>query len=920
MNQPRRHFIGNTASAPAQIVAWCREQWPDALPAGLVFCVPTALAFRRLRDALTHAYGAFQGIQFILPAGLLTLFAPESSQPIASPSEVLLVWDRVFTWLQQADADNRIAETLFPGNHDWLERSRARLSIAQRLVRLRKTLAEAKLDFGSVAAHPMTKLAPATELLRWQALDALETRFREEMSRVGLVDPTDHQLAIFAHPQPREQETGTAWRLIVACVPDFMPALESLLTEAPQCDILILDEPEAADDFTEFGLPKPSAWAKRAIDIPAEAIVIGENPLDEAEAIHQKLCARKTIDPADLCLALLNPEVIRPVHALLASHGVTFFEPEPIALNTRPVARLLSEICLLNPTQAPHHLFPLLSAPEVAEAVGSDPATLRTAYNELIEGHQPETILAATIFGRDTALAPFLEACMRWMKAFTDHPVQACRDVLCELYGNRMADPIANPLDFESFKSLRDLFTELETLRIADAVVSPELILARIATLNLSPLRRGADCACEGRLEFIWSPAPLLILAGLNEGVFPDSTFEDAFLPNGFRCDLGLRSDENRAARDAYLLATACKQHRPEDLLLSCSRSSLRGDWLKPSRLYFRCDAATREERARQLFVDSPLPRPTPGAETGLAFKENPIFWEEVAPLKKLSATAIRAFLDSPLTYWLTRRRNLQMTDELPDGVPFNVKGSILHDILAQLPKIQGKTADEILPLLLEALQQRYTAIYGKQPPVEVLAARMSSERQVRAMARLEAKLRTEGWETKYVEKGRASDEDAWRVPVQTPNGNVLLYGQIDRIDYHPVRKLWRIIDYKTTIRSKDASDSHWNKNRAGVITWKDYQLPIYRMILRHACKLPLEKPVELAYVVLSASSRADLSRYEDPICEEQTEAAVRETISQILHLGTEALEADVGAYGDPLLRLLTEPTVPKPEDEEAHA
>ena len=230
-----RHFIGWSEAAPARVVRWCRGQWPEALPPGLIFCVPTSLALRRLRDALIDAYGSFQGVRFLTPSALPTLFAPPAETQAATPSEMFRVWARVFDWLRQADPSDAVLASLFPGQRAWLDRPAARYALARRLMALRDTLAEQCLDFAAVAAHPQTALLGDRERNRWAALDLLETKCRETLAALGLEDPADRQLAILRNPVPQPQEAAAEWRLVVACVPDLMPALTRLFDAAPAC-------------------------------------------------------------------------------------------------------------------------------------------------------------------------------------------------------------------------------------------------------------------------------------------------------------------------------------------------------------------------------------------------------------------------------------------------------------------------------------------------------------------------------------------------------------------------------------------------------------------------------------------------------------------------------------------------------------
>ena len=906
---PTRHLIGRSADAPTLIVRWCRGRWPDALPPGLVFCVPTSLALRRLRDALIDAYGAFQGVRFLTPAALPTLFAPPAETPAATPAEMLRVWARVFEWLRGADPSDAVLASLFPGRREWLARPAARYALARRLMALRDTLAERCLDFGAVAAHPETALLGARERNRWAALDLLETKSRETLAALGLEDPADRQLAALRDPVPQPLEAADDWRLVVACVPDLMPALTRLFDAAPACDVLVLAEPAEAERFTPHGLPDPDAWARLEIPLPDAAIRPAENPQGEADAVEAFLDAHRRVDPADLCLCALDREAMPPLTAALADHGVTIFEPEPIALAGQPPARALMALAGLLRDPTPRALLPLLTLPEAASAVGATVARLRADYDALMAERCPDTRRDALRFAGDGPLRDFLLRCQAWADAFLDDPVPAARAFLSDLYGARTVDPVRDPLRFAAFDALRGLLNELAGLRTGDAP-DPDLLAARLADETLRPVRGDADCAYEGRLEVLWSRAPLLALIGLNEGLFPDTTFEDAFLPNAFRRALGLRNDATRAARDAYLLTAATAWRDPADLLLTCARTNLRGDWLKPTRLLFRCPPEARAARARALFLD-PAPRPAaPPPGTALAFAENPARWRDDVPLPtRLSASAIARFLASPLAYWLSDRLRLDDAEDLPDGMGPMAFGILIHSALEALRTTAATEPGALADTLTAAYDAAFRERYGAHPGIELLAARASAHRRLLSAARLESQSRLDGWETVYSERDTRGPD--WELPLEVDGHALTLYGQIDRVDRNRHTGAWRVVDYKTGKKGEPPDKTHYAKSRDGEVHWMTFQLPLYRLLLRRALRLPPSEPVELAYFLLPAMGSATLAPYHDPESERATEDALRATLSDLLALGRDPIPADVGEHGDPLIQLLTEPTAP---------
>ena len=904
-----RHFIGWSEAAPARVVRWCRGQWPEALPPGLVFCVPTSLALRRLRDALIDAYGAFQGIRFLTPSALPTLFAPPAETQAATPSEMLRVWSRVFDWLRQADPSDTVLASLFPGQRAWLDRPAARYALARRLMALRDTLAEQCLDFAAVVAHPQTARLDDRERNRWAALDLLETKCRETLAALGLEDPADRQLAILRDPVPQPQEAAAEWRLIVACVPDLMPALTRLFDAAPACDILILAEPSDADRFSPHGLPTPEAWATCDIPLPDAAIRPAENPQGEADAVEAFLDAHRRIDPADLCLCALDREALPPLTAALAEHNVTIFEPEPIALAKQAPARALLALAGLLRDPTPAALLPLIALPEAAATVDVSVARLRADYDALMAEHNPSTCRDALRFAPDGPFRDFLSKCQAWANAFRTAPIPAARAFLIDLYGAFSIDPLRDPIRFATFDALRGLLNELAGLRINGDVPDADLLAARLADESIRPVRGDADCAYEGRLEILWSRAPLLALIGLNEGLFPDTTFEDAFLPNAFRRALGLRNDATRAARDAYLLIAATAWRAPGDLLLTCARTNLRGDWLKPSRLLFRCSAATRAARARALFID-PAPRPpAPPPGTSLAFAQNPAFWREVHPPTRLSASAIARFLASPLLYWITDRLRLADAEALPDGMDAAAFGTLVHAALESLRDTSATEPGALADTLLAAYDKAFRERYGDHPGIELLAARAAAHGRLRAAARLESQSRLDGWETQLTE--RETRGPVWELPFEVDGHVLTLYGQIDRIDRNRHTGAWRIVDYKTGKNGDPPDKTHYAKSRDGNVRWMSFQLPLYRLLARRALSLPEDTPIALAYFLLPAMGQASFAQFDDPESEAATLRDLQITLRDLLALGQAPLPAEIGDYGDPLLQLLTEPTAP---------
>ena len=905
---PRLHFIGRDTAAPERIVAWCREQWQESLPHNLIFCVPTSLALRRLRDALTATYGAFHGVRIILPASLPNLFTPEDAPPVASATEMLQVWNRVFEWLHDADTEETLSAWLFPGEKHWLERPAARYAVAERFIALRATLVEAGLDFEGVSEHPETKQLNEREQCRWQALAALECKARELLAKDGLSDPADLQLSALRVARPREAD----WHLVMACVPDFMPALTRLIEHAPHCDILVQANPDEAGSFSSFGLPLPEKWAKCPIPLPDDALVLAETPAEEAKRIDAFLSQKQPVTPSGLCLGILNRETMPALTTRLEEHGVTVFEPEPVALSSQPPALALIALEALLKEPTPRNLCRMLTLPEIPSSCGTDYATLRSEYDQIQEAHCPSTLEDFLAFsgetsdGQPTALRTFLVNCKQWASALRENPVKGARSFLSKLYEHAQLDPETHPLACATFEALRELFDELDEMRVSPSPTPrecEELLLRRLRAIKLNPARTHADCAYEGRQEILWSPAPVLIMAGLEEGIFPDTTFDDAFLPNDFRRRLGLRSDQTRLARDAYILSTAVAMRQPENLCLLCSRTNARGEWLKPSRLFFQCTPEQRKRRAKAFFsLPDKHASSIQEVSSALAFKTNPASWR-TATITRVSASDIRLFLTSPLEYWLASVLRLRDTDLPSEDLSRAVLGTIVHDVLSHLRDYEESEPSILAHKLCEQLDRHFAMRYGDFPEAALLIGKKMARARIVSAVDTESASRRAGWQTLYTEK------NIQNVPRTIQGKTLILHGRIDRIDRNTRTGAWRIIDYKTASSGADPNGVHYSKN-----AWKDFQLPLYRLLVRHALNIPGDTPIETAFFTLPESQSPQILPFKDLIDEQGTLQALDDTLAQMIALGSSPIPPGANDQGS-LLGILTAPTAPQPEE-----
>ena len=298
-------------------------------------------------------------------------------------------------------------------------------------------------------------------------------------------------------------------------------------------------------------------------------------------------------------------------------------------------------------------------------------------------------------------------------------------------------------------------------------------------------------CSILGQLEARMVEADTLILAGLNEGVWPADPGFDPWMSRSMRGDLDLSPLERLTGLSAHdFVQGFCA----ESVLLT--RSARRdGAPAVPSRWLVRLetflDAAGQD--ARSLYhapyahwadsIDeaetlSPVLRPAPTPPVS-------------ARPKKLSVTKIEQWIIDPYTIYAQAVLKLKALDPLDKPLSPLEKGNILHGILEDFIKLYpkgwpGEKARSVLQDLMQDHLHRYDA-FGPE--------------LVQWVPRLERIL---DWfyDTEKNRRGHndfhAYPEQEGSIDIRTSAGHdFTLYGRADRMD-HLGQNDYTIIDYKS--------------------------------------------------------------------------------------------------------------------------
>ncbi len=862
-----------------------------------VVIVPTRQAGRRLRRSLAR-HLADQNTALIAPlvhtpAGFVKTL-DRTGPPPAPESLTLRAWATVLAGIHPAE--HRALFPVHPVDRDvsWcIDQARMIQGARERLVE------------GGWTVRRLVESRP--ELLdepdRWRSLAALEDAVVSLLADWGRADDcTDQRARAAEAPAPRGCR-----RLVLAGVADPQPLLLLALDrwrEELDIDLLVHAPASEAAAFDEWGRPLDT-WLERTIAFPHadRRLVMSARPDAEARRAAEILQAHPA-GPDQVALGVLDAEVTPFLLREVKAAGHTAYDPAGEPLAVQPLVVLLGRVRGLVSRGACEDLDALLRHPYVLEAACRDmdetPQALLQSWDRVKQEWLPQSLSdlreslengrppgggrrdANRIRDLVALLAPRLEALDG-----EDGP-GALREFLVWIVGPRMLHPWDE--QDECFRSSADRVMEelaaLEGLGAAAPSAAADWMAYLLESLTdgvIYPDRDEAELEVEGWLELPWNPAPDLVLAGLNDAYLPGGRLSDPLLPDSLCRRLGIRHDEARWTRDAYLLHSLLAVRRERGRVIGLlARRSMGHDPLKPSRLLFQCEPGDLTERAAHLLAEPPPERlpPEPAfAVQGMPDVLTPVRPEVLAG-ESLPVTRLRDYLDCPFRFYLKHVLKLEPFEEDKQELDALEFGTLLHNALKGLEAGGGDVGDAAacgheLAEVLESLVRRR---FGRRPPLSVQFQTASACQRLHRLAEVQAGLAAEGWRIQEVEQDASLTLRDCR-----------LSGRIDRIDVLPGPNRYRILDYKTGTRATSPRDAHVAALREGDAeyracpvsrgrkpsAWIDLQLPLYVEMARAEGLVPPDAEVEVGYFqVPAATADIRIDRWPDAAVEEVRRSA----------------------------------------------
>jgi len=387
-------------------------------------------------------------------------------------------------------------------------------------------------------------------------------------------------------------------------------------------------------------------------------------------------------------------------------------------------------------------------------------------------------------------------------------------DLLHSISAHERIRQIDNNLLIETKKTLNQLLLGFETVAPLSISFQIGLIKKAISPINSAiegnPLE---GIQIMGLLESRCLNFDNVYILGANEGILPKTSNSPTFIPNSLRRAYGLPILENQDALSAYLFYRHFQYsegiHIFYNGLVDESSTGEESRFIKQLEFESKFNFERKIQQQTIQFADK---------TKEIIIEKQGEVWEKmyedfIVDQKRISATALTTYLQSPLQFFLKHIANIKEPPSISQEFEMNKLGTVIHNVMEKI-FLPFKDQKDFVPTNI--LQQHFNQIesfvvreIGFQYQVE-----LNSTSDLNSLQRIMLKIASE-YIKMYLEYDIANykafriielenDTDytlPFPISVNGKEEQVTLYGIIDRVDEvvtHDDRIISRIVDYKT--------------------------------------------------------------------------------------------------------------------------
>ncbi len=799
--------------------------------------------------------------------------------PIALELEQILAWARVLQSIQPTDLTPLIPvvpeqEPIGP----WID-------FGGTLRRLHEELAAHRLTFADVARATETE----SERRRWKLLQRIFAGYQAELAAAGLIDP---HLARRDAVDCGRCRTDQTVALIGAS--DLSDAMIEMLRAVDAAVLALVAAPKSASDrFNWLGCVETAAWLDHQLPVTDHQFITADGIDDQAQAVAESITElAKTFPSGELTIGVTDESHVAPIEIELRGCGFPSYRNIGWTLAQTAVGRLLDLIATHLRWQSWQTLAALVRHGDVHQFVSQqlpsqqDQADWLTNLDQLLANHYPVRIgqpLPPAAASRYTLAVSVSQIIEIWLADFAqpNQTISACSRTLArglqELYqrGSELSLGERTKSAVDAAQRVLERFAQLNSeldLPITGAAAM-EMLAGRLSDVRIGTEMRPDDIEISGWLDLALDTSPALVVLGFNHPFVPAAVTGDPFLPGSLRGKLRIADNDRRYARDLYaaqLMVTTRSHAR-----FIVGRTSAEGSPTPPSRLLAAAPPRDSARRIRQLLDSKRRTIATPhrwmGGPRHTDLPVPKLQWSETTnPITSISVTSFRDYLICPYRFYLRHVLGQRPLSDDGSELAANQFGDLIHNALDRFGQSADKNEadpDKIEACIKHHLHEYADQFYGNSATTAVAIQVRQAERRLKALAIEQATRIAEGWQIHCVETPVREEQAG----IEVDGRRMGLRGRIDRIDYHPAKQLWAILDYKTN--GDPPRKKHLQQTDDGV-RWIDLQLPLYRKMapfLGIDCK-PSE--VQLGYFNISqkdTETKINIADFEEGLMRRRT-------------------------------------------------
>lgn len=426
---------------------------------------------------------------------------------------------------------------------------------------------------------------------------------------------------------------------------------------------------------------------------------------------------------------------------------------------------------------------------------------------QLLEVHLGETVLSSSLFPNFFQPLPDASTLIPTM-------IQLLESVLTSIAVNNRIGQIDSNLIIETKKVLNQLKRGIDSIAPTSIVFQIGLIRKAISPINSAiegdPLH---GLQVMGLLESRCLNFDQVFILGANEGILPKTSRSPTFLPNSLRKAYSLPVTENQDALSAYLFYRHFQHsddiHVLYNNFIDESSSGEESRFIK--QLQF-------ESNFHFIIYQQQQPIHFPNNNDELIIAKKGAIWEQlwnsfIVNKKKLSATALTTYLQSPLQFFLRYVAEIKEPPTIAQEFEMNRLGTVVHNvmetILTPYKGLPDFTATSALRKRLEEVDRLVVQEIGRQYHTEINTIEALNSMQyilykiASAYINVYLQYDISNYQAFRIIELENTEDYALDFPllINGKEETIRLFGIIDRIDevVGPNNQVkTRIVDYKT--------------------------------------------------------------------------------------------------------------------------